>query len=402
MKRLILSVFVCVVSCCLLVPQATAAGKPDTLYIGVLADMSGPYAPVVGSFRPGYIDACKYVNEKMGGIKGVPMNPLIRDNGGKVAVSLAQYNELINRKPRPVFIDTAFSPVAEALRPRYVEDDMIGIHAGNIVAVYPRANSYAYYPMYDEWFGVSAKWFKDNWKEKRAPRLAFLTWDSSYGKAILEPTVYEYAKSKGVEIVATELFGLRDVSVTNQMMKIRAQKADWIYTNSLAHGPVLVAKAAKEIGYQVGLAGGMGFDNVCLALGKDLMEGFVGIHGASHWNETGTEGVQLMDKYMQKNKRPEKYKTSTYPISWAAVIIFSEIMERTVDKYGWDGLTGPNIKKEMEGLKNFKILKDLWLYSYSSTQRSPRHGKVFQVKNGKIVPITPFQEMPDTRAAEFK
>ena len=75
MKRLILSIVVCVVSCCLLAPQVIAAdtGKPDKLYIGVLADMSGPYAPVVGSFRPGYIDACKYINEELGGIKGVPV-----------------------------------------------------------------------------------------------------------------------------------------------------------------------------------------------------------------------------------------------------------------------------------------------------------------------------------------
>ena len=59
MKRLILSIFVLGVFCFLLAPQATAAGKPDKLYIGVLADMSGPYAPVVGAVRPGYHDAGK-------------------------------------------------------------------------------------------------------------------------------------------------------------------------------------------------------------------------------------------------------------------------------------------------------------------------------------------------------
>ena len=89
MKRLIVSLVGCVVSCCLLAPQAFAGSKPEKLYIGVLADMSGPYAPVVGSFRPGYIDACKYINEEMGGIKGVPVEPLIRDNGGKVAARSA-------------------------------------------------------------------------------------------------------------------------------------------------------------------------------------------------------------------------------------------------------------------------------------------------------------------------
>jgi branched-chain amino acid transport system substrate-binding protein len=377
------------------------AGKPEKLSLAMITDMTGPYAPTLAPTYSALLDAAEYVN-KNGGIKGVPIEIISRDCKGKVDIGIGNYVELKEMNPRPQMIYGMFSPLGDALKDRFNEDKYPVLWSAASSIIYPPGYAFGIFPTYADQAALFIQWLADNWKEQRAPRLAFLTWDSSYGKAILEPTVYAYAKSKGVEIVATELFGLRDVSVTNQMMKIRAQKADWIYTNSLAHGPVLVAKAAKEIGYQVGLAGGMGFDNVCLALGKDLMEGFVGIHGASHWNETSTEGVQLMDKYMQKNKRPEKYKTSTYPISWAAVIIFSEIMERTVDKHGWDGLTGPNIKKEMEGLENFKILKDLWLYSYSSTQRSPRHGKVFQVKNGKIVPVTAFQEMPDMRPAKFK
>ena len=52
MKRLFLSIFVLGVFCFLAAHQAIAAGKQDKLYIGVLADMSGPYAPVVGGGHP--------------------------------------------------------------------------------------------------------------------------------------------------------------------------------------------------------------------------------------------------------------------------------------------------------------------------------------------------------------
>ena len=243
MKKVLLSILVGMITCCLLIPQAMAAGKPAKLYIGVLADMSGPYAPVVGSFRPGYIDAVRYVNEVMGGIKGVPVEALIRDNGGKVAVSLAQYNELINRKPKPTFIDTAFSPVAAALRPRYVEDDMIGIHAGNILAVYPLANSYGYYPMYDEWFGFSAKWFKSKWKKKRNPRLGILTWDTAYGRGILTDKFFAYLKEIGIDMAGEpQLFGIRDVDVTTQLLKLRAAKADVVFSCITAGGVLAVKK----------------------------------------------------------------------------------------------------------------------------------------------------------------
>ena len=253
MRKVVWILVMCATIAMWIVPQgAAAAGKPDKLFIGVLADITGPYAPTVGSFKPGYIDACNYINKEMGGIKGVPVEPLVRDNGGKVAVASGPVQRTHQPEAAAHFIDTCFSPVAEALRPRYVEDDMIGLHSGNLVAIYPRANSYGYNAMYDEWFGFAAKYFKSKWKESRKLRLGIITWDTAFGRGILTEKFLAYLKEIGVELAGEpQVFGIKDVDVTTQLMKLKEWKSDVVMSCIVAGGVLAVKKGMKEMGWEV-------------------------------------------------------------------------------------------------------------------------------------------------------
>jgi len=75
--------------------------------------------------------------------------------------------------------------------------------------------------------------------------------------------------------VAEDLFGLRDMDVTTQLTRIIVKKADWIYSNTKAHGPWTVAKGIKETGYKVNLMTGCGSQsiNTLFAAPPGLMEG---------------------------------------------------------------------------------------------------------------------------------
>ncbi len=64
------------------------AKKPESIVIGLLADMTGPYAAITGHAPAGLEDAVKYINEGLGGIGGVKLRTVIRDNLGKVALGL--------------------------------------------------------------------------------------------------------------------------------------------------------------------------------------------------------------------------------------------------------------------------------------------------------------------------
>jgi ABC-type branched-subunit amino acid transport system substrate-binding protein len=387
-------------SCGLLLPQNAAAGKPEKLYIGMLADMSGPYAPVVGPFKPGAIDAWNYLNNEKGGIQGVPVEPLPRDNGGKVAVSLAQYNELINRDPRPIFIDTAFSPVAEALRPRYVEDDMIGIHAGNIVAVYPLANSYACYPMYDEWFGFAAKWFKNNWKEQRNPRVGIITWDTAYGRGMLTETVFEYLKKIGVDLAGEpQLFGIRDVDVTTQLMKLRSWKTDILMSSITAGGALAVRKGMKEMGWEVPYNTN-GIDLGTLNLNPPIFEGNYVQRAMLSWHETEHPAMQFIMEQFKKNNRTKQDMGGWYLIGWITAAIEHKVMNAVVKEHGWDGLTTKNLKTEMNKVKGLEPWGGLSKISYSAKRPLPNHMRMFQIQNGRMLPVSDWEEVPDFLPAE--
>jgi ABC-type branched-subunit amino acid transport system substrate-binding protein len=386
---------VCMALFCMVMPQAGAAGKPDKVTIGVLADISGPYAPTVGSFRPGYIDACNYINEHMGGIQGVPVEPLIRDNGGKVAVALAQYNELINLKPRPTFIDTAFSPVAEALRPRYVEDDMIGIHAGNLVAVWPLANSYGYYPMYDEWYGFAAKFFKSKWKENRPLRVGIITWDTAYGRAMLTDKFFAYLKEIGLELAGEpQLFGIRDVDVTTQLMKLRSWKSDVVMSCIVGGGPLAVRKGMREMGWDPEYCAN-GVDQGTLNLDPVALDGVYAQRAILSWSETDNPAMKFILEQFEKNHRTKADKSAFYLLAWDNVAVEHKVMNEVVKKYGWEGLTTQNLKAAMDQVKDFMPWGGLTKLTYTAKRPVPSHMRMYQAQKGKIMPVSGWEEVPD-------
>jgi branched-chain amino acid transport system substrate-binding protein len=379
---------------------AMAADKPEKLVYGCIPDMTGPYAPIVGPAYAAFMDAAQYVNEN-GGIRGVPIEVVVLDCGGKVDVGVNNYMQMREMKPRPSMIYGIISGVGEALKERFNEDQIPAMWVCSTEVVYPAMYTFGAYPTYADLCGLFIDWLAETWKEKRPPKLAFLTWDTTYGKAVLYDEVYDYAKSKGVEIVAKELFGVRDVDVTNQMMRIRAKQADWIFTNTAGSGPVRVAKAARDMGYKVGIAGSIGLDDSSLYINREVFEGAVTIHPFVNWSEADNQAIKLMNKYIEMNKRKPTYRTIMYPMGFSGILVFKEVVERIVDRQGWSAVTGPMIKKEMEAMQNFSA-NGIATYSYTPDRHSPNVARVLQVQEGKWVPISDYRNCPDLRPAEYR
>ncbi|MDY6851566.1 MAG: ABC transporter substrate-binding protein, partial [Thermodesulfobacteriota bacterium] len=192
LSRAIITVFAVIFLTLLVIPSPEAQAKPKEFVIGVVADLTGPYAAVVGPTGPGVEDSVKYINAEMGGIDGVPLKAYIRDNQGQVTIGLQQYAELVDKKPW--FLGFWHASTFEAVRQKLVHDNIIAFGGPNVEAVYPQANSYGSYVLYPEMVGSAVKAARDLWKEKRPPRAAILTWDTSFGRAILTPEFMAYMK----------------------------------------------------------------------------------------------------------------------------------------------------------------------------------------------------------------
>ncbi|MBU2552397.1 MAG: ABC transporter substrate-binding protein [Proteobacteria bacterium] len=401
MKKLGFMALIGVLTLALLAPGLSgAADKPEKIYVAAIGDFSGPYAPVVGSHKPGAEDAWKYINANMGGIQGVSVEPLLRDTGGKVALGLSQYNELINMKPRPLFIDTSLTPLGEALRPRYNEDDILGIQAGAAVSIYPVGNSYAYYCLYPEGLAINIKWYKEHiWKEKRPLRVGLITWDTSYGRAIMVPEFYEYLKTIGVEMAGEpQVFGIRDVEVSTQLMKLRQAKADVLIANNTAGGALAIQKGAKEMGWNIPQLN-MGIEEGTLSLDPAIFNGCYAARSIKSWHHTDDPAIKKLSAIMDEYGRGPRDKSYFYFIGWQNALVQHKVLNDVVQKHGWGGLSTKNIKEALNSLKDYRPM-DLTSITYSADRPIPRAVQQNEVVNGKLTPRSDWLEVPNMKPAK--
>jgi branched-chain amino acid transport system substrate-binding protein len=383
-------------------PLESMAVKPESFNIALVADLTGPYAPIVGPFAPGCEDGIRYVNEELGGIDGVKLKLIVRDNTGKVALGLQQYAELVEMKPKPFFIAYMHSPTAEAVREKHMADGVIGFCNSSGPDLYPQANSYGWYALYPEQLAVAAKWAKDNFKEKRNLKVGILTWDTAYGRSVLVPEFFDYCKNIGVDIVANELFGVRDADVTTQMIRIRAKNPDWLLTNTTAAAPMIIMKAAKELGMDIKLLNGYGGDWASVRMGPELFEGCITVMNQVSFDDEKHFGMKRILEYMSLYKRGIKEKTGPYVAGWQYALVVHKVVKDAVAKVGWDKLDLTAIKNEMSHITNWEPMNGVVRVTYTDKIRSNPWLTIFKITGGKFIDLGGgFIKAPDLRPAKF-
>ncbi|MBU2552647.1 MAG: ABC transporter substrate-binding protein [Proteobacteria bacterium] len=382
------------------------AKKPDVIRIAFVSDMSGPYAPMTRQYAIGFQDGLAYFNQELGGVEGVPLELLVRDTGGKMDATVSHYMNLREMTPKPLFLGLVVSSDAEALRERAKEDQIPIFCPAATSAIYPLAYNFAYFPLYPDQAGAFMDWLGETWDQKRPAKLAFLTWDSTYGRAVLTDEVRAYAKKKNIEIVAEELFGLRDVDVTTQLTRIRAKGADWIYSNTTAHGPWTIAKGIKEMGYPVNLVTSCGSQahNTLVAAPPGLMDGSYVVNFFRSFADTDNPMMKKVREYFDKNNRTAKDWGMGYFGAFWFIDVFHQAITRAVKKVGWDKLDGQAVKEAVETFRDYQPL-DATMYTYTATKHSPEKIYMGRVKGPYVLPLGggyQWRTCPDLRPDQFK
>lgn len=403
MKKLVLSALLSVLFILWLIPGWGIAGKPPLIHVALVVDLSGPYAPIVGAYRPGALDAWEYINKEKNGVKGLKVKLFIRDTAGSITKGLTFYNEAVNIKPKPTFFHACESPLEEALRPRFIEDGILALVAATVPDIYPVGNTFGIYPLYAEQCAAGIKWLKDNWKKKRNPRVGIITWDQAYGRGAFTDEFYAYAKKIGVDIVDTQLFGTREVDISVQMMKLRMKKPDWLLTNTLGSGPLTIKKAVREMGWDINLINSVGQGWGTIRLGPEYFQGDIFVFDNKSFDEEDDPAIKFIMKYFKKNNRTIMDRKVFYIIGWRDTLIMHHVMETTVNKYGWDGFNVDNMRKVMVNLKNFKPLGGLTApITFSEKRRTPTYTRIYKIKGLKVLPVSDFIEVPDLRPAKYR
>lgn len=378
------------------------ARKPEVINLGLISDLSGPYAPMHSKFIIGSADASGYVNKELNGVYGVPLKVTVRDSGNKVDVGLSHYMSLREMKPKPLFMGLGVSTEAEAIRPLLAEDKIPAIVVASQSCVYPVAYSFGWYPIYPDQFGAFIDWLKKKWDKPEPPKLAYLTWDTTFGRAVMTDECYEYAKKNGVTIVAKELFGIRDIDVTTQLVRIRNSGANWIFSNTTGNGTVIIGKGLKEMMSNIKMAVGSGMDESTVRINPAALEGHVALSNRIDFEAQNDPAVSKVMKIFRQNGRKETDQSFVYGMAWYYVLIAREAIKRAVDEVGWEKLEGSAVKSQMVKLKDFSPMGGLAYFSFSEKRRAPSEIKIFEVKKGRLVDVSGWVHSPDLRPPEFR
>jgi len=301
-----------------LLPAVGSAAK--TVYVGGTMSLTGPYAEDSAAILAAYEDYVKYVNETKHLAPwrsetwpaDVTIELLWRDDELKPAKALSIYEEL---KAKGILVYRASgSPTALALKDRLKQDGFgaPSMSTGSFL-MEPPGTILTYYPIYTDDLAAVGDWFKQNWKESRKPRVAYLTADNAMGKSIEIPQLEAYLKKIGYDFVGVQYVPLVPTSPpTTQLMWLKQNNVDLAVGIMVNPGSQPTVKEMVRLGmgpfqqYKMTFACGTPSHlPVFAAAMGELGDGFVVAGGFPPWDEQ-TPGVKF-ETELQKKYHPNKW-----------------------------------------------------------------------------------------------
>jgi hypothetical protein len=398
---LVSSVIVVIVALSLFPASANAQKK---LYISGAQSLTGPYAEDSAAVLAAFEDYAKYVNEtknlapwrKEKFPADITLEVLWRDDELKPAKALTIYEEL---KGKGILVYRGSgSPIVLALKDRLNEDKMGATSmATGPYLLKPPGVVFTYYPIYTDSIAAIADWFVAEWKEKRKPRVAYLTSDNAMGKSIEIPEMAAYLKGLGYEFVGIQYVPLVPTSPpTTQLMWLKENKVD------LALGVLINPNAQPTVKEMVRL--GMGpYQPYKMVLGSatpghiavfapamgELGDGYVCAGSFPNWDDPAP-GVKW-EVELQKKYHPQKFVSHIqYMGGFLEAMIQTEALRLALEKVPFEKLKPADVLNY-----GFYQIKNLNTGDISSTPITYGPGdiegvdavRVDQLRKGKVVKV---------------
>ncbi|MBI4790651.1 MAG: ABC transporter substrate-binding protein, partial [Chloroflexi bacterium] len=386
-------------------PTATVPPAPKVVYISGTQSLTGAYAEDSAAILAGFEDYAKYVNETKllapwrteKFPADVKVEVLWRDDELKPEKALSIYDEL--RSKNMLVYRISGSPIALALMDK-MNEDRVGATsmATGPYLLSPPKTIFTYYPIYTDDLAAIADWFKENWKETRKPRVAYLTADNAMGHSIEIPELRAYLEKIGYEFVGAQYVPLVPTAPpTTQLLWLKENKVDLALGMMINPGSQPTYKELVRLdmgpnrGYKITFgAGTPSHLQVFLpAMGAELAEGFVVGGGFLGFDDTGP-GMKFLNELQTKYRPDKKVTHIMYVGGLLEAMIQTEALRLAM-------LTTPADKlKPVDVLENgFYKIKNLDTGGLSATPLTYGPGKiegvnkvrVDQIQKGKIVNV---------------
>lgn len=402
--RLALGAFVIIaLAATSLFPASAEAEK--VLYVGGTQSLTGPFAEDSAAVLAAIEDYVKYVNENKNLAPwrkdkfpaDITLEVMWRDDELKPAKAMSIYEELKGKGMLVARISG--SPIALALKDRLWEDGMGATSmATGSYYLSPPQSCLTYYPIYTDSCAAVADWFKANWKEKRKPRVAYLTADNAMGRSIEIPEMKAYLVKAGYEFVGTQYVPLVPTSPpTTQLTWLKRKGVDLAVGVMINPGSQPTVKEMVRLGmgpYQpYKMTFGVpapGHAAVFAEAMGELGDGYVCAGSFRPMDDLATPGIKFCSDLQDKYRTGKRVTHIMYEAGVLEAMIQVEALRLAMQKVPFDKLTPRDVLEQ-----GFFKIKNLPTGDISSTPLTYGPGdvegvdeiRIDQVQKGKVVKV---------------
>jgi branched-chain amino acid transport system substrate-binding protein len=373
-------------------PQAKEAGFLD------LSDFTGPVAGLALPGSLGLEDYLKDVNAR-GGVEGVKVQYIGVDTRYDVARAVSSFKRY-RRDENVLAINIVSTPLGKMLRELTQGEKLVIMVPGDGEFQANIGNFFPWGPTYQDAFAATLDWIMADWKKKGnagAPAVAIMSWDSPYGREPLRGGK-EYAEKLGVKLLPSELFPTGSLKHDVWLTRLAEAGANYVYVGGVDPTQTNVMRDAAAMGLTKKIqfiSDYWGPSSLGIGLHPEALEGMVVVsfflRGAEAQNHPLAKRIWTTYRKDPVEKMNESYG---FGIVWG--LNFEAALKDSIKRVGEAKLSREAMYDSYQRLTGMSRDGICGPCAYSPTsRRGSLEVKFYQVKGGKILPITDWVKTPD-------
>ena len=371
--------------------SATEAKEP--IKIGGMIDLSGATSEVGNPYAVGLQAATDYINSQ-GGIDGRMIEFMLEDTGYKAERGQDIYNRFVYQE-HVVALQGFGTAVTQNLKAQVATDKVPNFSASYSADLTDPAQApYNFFTAadYSTQLRAALKYFRDNWTEERAPKVAFVYPDHPYGTTPI-PAGKAYAEELGFEIVAEENVALsaKEADANPTMIRLKELSPDYVWIGGTTKSTAAIMKAAQANSFETTFFVDIwGADEDLIRLAGDAANGHYSNQAAAVYGQD-VPGMKIIEELT--GGQP---KMTHFTRGFVSMLVMAEGLKIAAAQ---GEITGESLKAALETLTDYDPMGLSPAITYTPDDHRPNMAVfLYRIENGKLTFV---QEVSLPRKAEW-
>lgn len=334
----------------------------DSVFVGHLADMSGPTAFVGKVYANGVRDSLAYINAN-GGIDGTQLEFETIDYAYKVPQAIASYKKWKSRK-KMVAMQGWGTADTEALI-SFVAKDKVPVYSAsysghltdptgkNPNTKKPAPYNFFYGASYSDSCRGLVQWAADDWKSKGnkgKPKFTHIGANHPYPNAP-KAACAEYANELGFDVQPPVVISMKPGDFKAQCLSLKSSGTNYGYIGNLGGSVLSLVKSCNTVGTDIQFMSNIwgGDKKVFEAAGEGIKD-YIFPTMNPFWSDD-VPGMKLVREVSKMSDSEGKKERLHHYIRGVCSAFFMKEAMQWAKKNG--GITGENIKKGMYARQNW-------------------------------------------------